>query len=71
MLAAHREVADLIQVGAYVAGSDPRVEAACAAMPQIDAFLKQRVSEATNIAETRKRMQLLAALRDRGRQPGR
>lgn len=67
MLAAHREVADLIQVGAYVAGSDPRVEAACAAMPQIEAFLKQKVSEVTTSNETRARMQVLARLRDRAR----
>jgi flagellum-specific ATP synthase len=67
MLAAHREVADLIQVGAYVSGSDPRVEAACAAMPQIEAFLKQRISEVTTSNETRARMQVLARLRDRAR----
>jgi FliI/YscN family ATPase len=70
MLAAHREVADLIQVGAYVAGSDPRVEAACAAMPQIEAFLKQRVSEVTSSNETRARMQVLARLREKAVRPG-
>jgi hypothetical protein len=40
------------------------VEAACAAMPQIEAFLKQRVSEITNSNETRARMQVLARLRE-------
>src|SRR5690606_14490369 len=45
LLAAHREAADLIQVGAYVAGSDPRIDLACAAAPQIEAFLRQRGTE--------------------------
>lgn len=59
-LGAHREAADLIQVGAYAKGSDPRVEAALAAMPQIDAFLRQRTDEATPMAEARARLHALA-----------
>jgi flagellum-specific ATP synthase len=65
MMSAYREAKDLIQVGAYAAGSDPRVDNAIAALPQIDAFLQQRVNEATRIEESRTRLAMLAMLRDR------
>lgn len=64
LLSAYREVADLIQVGAYQSGSDPKVEAALRAMPQIDAFLRQRLNERTNLAESRARLQVLARFAD-------
>ncbi|MEZ4224504.1 MAG: FliI/YscN family ATPase [Polyangiaceae bacterium] len=60
LMGAHREVADLIQVGAYAAGSDPRVEMALAAMPQIEAFLRQDVADATAAPETRARLAAMA-----------
>ncbi|HLV68430.1 MAG TPA: FliI/YscN family ATPase [Polyangiaceae bacterium] len=56
LLAAHREAADLIQVGAYVSGSDPRIDLACAAAPQIEAFLRQRGTERSALPETRNRL---------------
>jgi flagellum-specific ATP synthase len=65
MMSAYREAKDLIQVGAYAAGSDPRVDTAIAALPQIDAFLQQRVSDATRIEESRTRLAMLAQLRER------
>jgi flagellum-specific ATP synthase len=45
LLAAHTEAADLIQIGAYVAGSDPRVDAARAALPRIEGLVRQELSE--------------------------
>jgi flagellum-specific ATP synthase len=65
MMSAYREAKDLIQVGAYAAGSDPRVDTAIAALPQIDSFLQQRVSDATRIEESRTRLAMLAQLRER------
>ncbi len=62
VLAAYREAADLIQVGAYQSGSDPRVELAIKLMPQFDAFLKQSVKERTTLPETRARLQALGKL---------
>ena len=44
-LSAYREAADLIEVGAYAAGSDPDVDAAIALRPQLDAFLRQPPDE--------------------------
>lgn len=41
LLAAHRRAEDLIAIGAYVPGSDPRVDEARAKMPDIEAFLTQ------------------------------
>jgi flagellum-specific ATP synthase len=40
-LSAARETEDLVSVGAYVAGSNPRVDEALAKRDQIEAFLKQ------------------------------
>lgn len=51
VLATYQDTLDLIQVGAYVRGSDPRVDEACAAMPKLEAFLRQPVSEATRPEE--------------------
>jgi flagellum-specific ATP synthase len=62
LMAAYREALDLIQVGAYVAGSDPRVDAACVANPVIDLFLKQRTNERTTLEETQARLLKLAML---------
>ncbi|MFO0565954.1 MAG: FliI/YscN family ATPase [Polyangiaceae bacterium] len=59
-MAAYREVADLIQVGAYVSGSDPRVEAARLQLPHVEAFLKQGMTERTSAEEARARLQVLA-----------
>jgi flagellum-specific ATP synthase len=46
MLAAHADAADMIKIGAYVRGSDPRVDAACAAMPRIEGLIRQGLDEA-------------------------
>jgi FliI/YscN family ATPase len=45
LLAAHEEAADLLRIGAYVPGSDPRIDAARIALPRIDALVKQNASE--------------------------
>jgi flagellum-specific ATP synthase len=62
VLAAYREAADLIQVGAYQSGSDARVEVAIKLMPQFDAYFRQSIKERTNLAESRVRLQVLAKL---------
>ncbi len=60
LLAAHREAKDLIQVGAYSSGSDPRVDLALAALPAIEAFLKQRIDESCTVSDSIARLQALA-----------
>jgi len=45
LLAAHRNVKELVEIGAYAAGSDADADAALALLPRIDAFLRQRMDE--------------------------
>jgi FliI/YscN family ATPase len=45
LMAAHRKAEDLINIGAYVAGSDPAVDEARAKLPAILDFLQQTVDE--------------------------
>ena len=52
LLAAHRDVRELVEIGAYAAGSSPDADRALALMPQLEAFLRQAVDEPTNAAET-------------------
>jgi flagellum-specific ATP synthase len=67
MLSAYRDAQDLIQVGAYASGSDPRVDTAIAAMPQVDAFLRQKMNERTGLPEAHMKLAQLAQLRERGK----
>jgi flagellum-specific ATP synthase len=41
LLATYADAVDLIQIGAYAAGSDPRVDMAVRLMPQIEALVRQ------------------------------
>ena len=43
---------ELVEIGAYVAGTDPEADAAIARMPQIEAFLRQSMDEQTATADT-------------------
>ena len=45
LLAAHAEAEDLVAIGAYQAGSVPRLDRALARMPALESFLKQPFSE--------------------------
>jgi len=45
LLATYRQAEDLINIGAYVAGSNPHVDEAIAAYPSIINFLKQDLYE--------------------------
>ncbi len=51
LLAAHRDSEDLIQVGAYKAGSDAAVDEAIARRAALEAFLRQDTAEVTPLAE--------------------
>jgi flagellum-specific ATP synthase len=61
LLAAHREVRELVEIGAYVAGSDPDADAAIARMPQILDFLRQPLEEPSPLEETWARLQTVVA----------
>jgi flagellum-specific ATP synthase len=55
-LATYRDARDLVAVGAYARGSDPRIDRALAALDGITAFLRQGRNEATPLAETVRRL---------------
>jgi flagellum-specific ATP synthase len=52
LLAAFRDARELIEVGAYAAGSDPDVDLALRLRPQLEAFLRQRPDEVADHDET-------------------
>ncbi|MBS42785.1 MAG: EscN/YscN/HrcN family type III secretion system ATPase [Nocardioides sp.] len=52
MMAAHRDVRELVEIGAYVAGSDPDADDALARRTGIDAFLRQDIDDVTPTVAT-------------------
>ncbi|WP_199422588.1 FliI/YscN family ATPase [Actinotalea solisilvae] len=56
VLAARRRAQDLIDVGAYAAGSNPLVDAAVAHADAIDAFLRQAMDEAAPAGDSWQRL---------------
>jgi flagellum-specific ATP synthase/type III secretion protein N (ATPase) len=52
LLAAYRQAPDLIEIGAYQAGSNPRVDAACRHYDAINSFLRQGEDEYYGLRET-------------------
>lgn len=48
LLAAHREVRELVEIGAYVPGTNPEADAARAKWPEIQAFLRQDLAETSS-----------------------
>ena len=52
LMALYRENKDLIDVGMYNAGSNPKLDIAIELMPQINAFLQQRVSDSVTMEST-------------------
>ncbi|HVZ32217.1 MAG TPA: FliI/YscN family ATPase, partial [Polyangiaceae bacterium] len=69
-LGTHREASDLIQVGAYVSGSDPRIESALQLVPKIQGFLRQGLSERTPFGQSKARMQALLTTPPHGQEHG-
>ncbi len=59
MLAAHRSVRELVEIGAYVSGADADADAALALLPQIDEFLRQPMDESTSLPDTWARLREL------------
>ncbi len=51
VLALHAEMADMIRLGAYRAGSDPAVDEAVRLAPRIEAVLRQRRDETTELGD--------------------
>ena len=52
IMALYRENKDLIDVGMYISGSNPKLDIAIQMMPQINAFLQQRTSDLVSMDTT-------------------
>jgi flagellum-specific ATP synthase len=61
LLAAHRDVRELVEIGAYAAGSEPDADRALALLPDIWSFLRQEVGETSTAEETWRRLHSLVA----------
>jgi flagellum-specific ATP synthase len=61
LMAAYREKADLIAIGAYQRGTDPLVDAAIALRPAIERFLRQAVDDGTSAADADRSLLDIAA----------
>lgn len=54
VLATYDDMAELIRLGAYTAGSDPAVDEAIRLMPKIEAFLRQQPEEMCSMPDSYK-----------------
>ncbi|HEY0532360.1 MAG TPA: FliI/YscN family ATPase [Actinoplanes sp.] len=62
LMAAHREVRELVEIGAYVPGTNPEADRANAIWPQITAFLRQDIDERVDIETSWYQLQQLIAI---------
>jgi flagellar biosynthesis/type III secretory pathway ATPase len=60
LLGTYKKAEDLINIGAYKKGSNPRIDAAIAKSDAISSFLKQRAEEPSEFSTTRGRLLELA-----------
>ena len=59
LLAAWRDAKDLIEIDAYVAGTNPTVDRAIALKGSLDTFCQQSVSDVITVEETRRQLSAL------------
>jgi len=52
LLAIYKRAEDLINIGAYVAGSNPQIDEAMKKMPEIDRFLRQGIQERVGLEDS-------------------
>ncbi|RYZ83227.1 MAG: flagellum-specific ATP synthase FliI, partial [Proteobacteria bacterium] len=57
ILATYKEAEDLINIGAYKAGSNPRIDKAVKYIDAVNSFLKQQVDDPTNFNQCLRMMQ--------------
>ncbi len=65
LIAAYEDAKDLIRIGAYQRGADPRVDEAVENMGDIRTFLNQDSRQRSSFAETRERLGILAKSAER------
>jgi flagellum-specific ATP synthase len=60
--AAHREVRELVEIGAYVPGTNPEADRANAIWPQITSFLRQDIDDRVDAPTAWYQLQQLIAM---------
>jgi flagellar biosynthesis/type III secretory pathway ATPase len=60
-LATHRDVEDLIQIGAYARGASPAIDDAIARLPAVMTFLRQPLDEPATLADSQAALAALVA----------
>ena len=60
IMATYRDAEDLVNIGAYVAGSNPRVDHALARIDQVRMFLRQGIYESSSFADAQRSLTSLA-----------
>lgn len=60
-LAIYKDAEDLINIGAYKSGSNPKIDKAIKVIDGVNDFLKQRVEDPTNFAQTVRHLQQILA----------
>jgi len=61
-LAVYRQSEDLINLGAYVSGSNPRLDTAIKARTELMKFLRQGSHDVSSLNDTVRQMEQVAAL---------
>jgi len=69
LMAVYKEAEDLINIGAYVRGSNPLIDTAIRHMPVINEFLQQEVSAKFSLEESRDEIIRIAAAIEDGKKP--
>ena len=62
LLAVYAEAEDLINVGAYVQGSNPEIDEAVEKMPEINRYLIQRIDEKADMKESLEKLEAIAGI---------
>ena len=65
MIATYTEAEDLINVGAYVSGSNPEIDEAIKKMPEINTFLRQGITEKSNMDTTISKMREIVGIKEK------
>lgn len=59
IISIYREAEDLINIGAYAAGSNPKIDRAIEVIDEVNSFLKQNIDESTSLGESISRIRAI------------
>jgi flagellum-specific ATP synthase len=68
LLAARRDVKELVEIGAYVTGTNPRADQALALWPALEAFLQQDMADQSTAEQTWSALSAVLAADERSRE---